>query len=69
MTLTPDRIRSRTPIDTERTIRFWLDPTQRVSTRVGEIYATILDHSGEELIVGRHPDLFVIPFDSITEIS
>lgn len=67
-TMTPDMIRARTPIDTERTIRFLLDPSQRTSTRVGEIHATILDHSGDVLYVGRHPDLFALSFDSIVEV-
>jgi len=67
--MTPDTIRARTPVDSERTISFLIDPTLRTSSRVGSIYATIIDHSGDTLIVGRHPDLFVLPFETIVDIA
>lgn len=66
--MTADLIRARTPIDSERTIEFLIDPTRATTTRTGTLYGTIVEHDGGTVVVGSHPHLYEFTYAQIVGI-
>jgi len=67
--MTPDQIRARTRVDSNVTVTYRVGPRPTGASRTATVYGTVIDHSGDSLILGVHPSMLIIPFFAIDSID